>query len=71
MDQLGTRFPVPVEVVPFGWQAAERKLQKLGANTKMRSGADDKPFVTDGGHYIIDCGFNPIQSPDELEQQLN
>jgi ribose 5-phosphate isomerase A len=71
VDQLGTRFAVPVEVVPFGWQAAERKLQKLGAHTLLRPGPDDKPFVTDGGNFIVDCSFSPIAAPLVLEQQLN
>jgi ribose 5-phosphate isomerase A len=71
VDQLGTRFAVPVEVVPFGWQAAQRKLQKLGAHTKLRPGPDDKPFVTDGGNFIVDCSFSPIEAPAALDQELN
>ncbi len=71
VDRLATKFPVPVEVVPFGWQAAERKLQKLGAHTKLRPGPDEKPFVTDGGNFILDCSFSPIEAPAELERQLN
>jgi len=71
VDQLGTRFAVPVEVVPFGWQAAERKLQKLGAHTTLRPGPDDKPFVTDGGNFIVDCSFSPIEAPTALDQELN
>ena len=71
VDQLGTHFAVPVEVVPFGWQAAARKLQKLGAHTSLRPGPDEKPFVTDGGNFILDCSFSPIAAPRELEQELN
>lgn len=71
VDQLGSRFPVPVEVVPFGWQAAERKLQNLGAHTKLRPGPDEKPFVTDGGNFILDCSFSPIPNPEALNQELN
>jgi len=71
VDQLGTRFAVPVEVVPFGWQAAERKLQRLGAHTALRNGPDDKPFVTDGGNFIVDCSFSPIEAPHALDDQLN
>lgn len=71
VDQLGTKFPVPVEVVPFGWQAAERKLQNLGAHTELRPGPDEKPFVTDGGNFIVDCSFSPIAAPAELDQALN
>ena len=71
VDQLGTRFAVPVEVVPFGWQAAQRKLQNLGAHTQLRPGPDEKPFVTDGGNFIVDCSFSPIEAPAALDQELN
>jgi ribose 5-phosphate isomerase A len=71
VDRLGAHFAVPVEVVQFGWQAAERKLQKLGAQTKLRPGADEKPFVTDGGNFIVDCRFSPIEAPAALDQELN
>src|ERR1700722_652728 len=59
VDRLGGHFAVPVEVVQFGWQSAERKLQKLGAQTTLRSGPDEKPFITDGGNFIVDCRFSP------------
>jgi ribose 5-phosphate isomerase A len=71
VDRLGAHFAVPVEVVQFGWQSTERKLQKLGARTKLRPGADEKPFVTDGGNFIVDCTFGPIQVPAALDQELN
>jgi len=71
VDQLGTHFALPVEVVPFGWQAAERRLRDLGSHTKLRPGPDEKPFVTDGGNFIIDCGFSPIPDPTALDQALN
>lgn len=71
VDQLGTRFPVPVEVVPFGWQATQRKMQRLGAHTELRPGPDEKPFVTDGGNFILDCRFSPIPDPAALDQELN
>ena len=71
VDRLGAHFAVPVEVVQFGWQASERKLQKLGASAKLRQGADGKAFVTDGGNFIIDCSFGPIETPAVLDQELN
>jgi ribose 5-phosphate isomerase A len=71
VDRLGAHFAVPVEVVRFGWQATGRKLRKLGAKTTLRSGSDEKPFVTDGGNFIVDCLFGPIQAPAALEQELN
>jgi ribose 5-phosphate isomerase A len=60
-----------VEVVPFGWHVAARRLEALGAKITLRTGADGKTFITDGGHYIVDCGFGPISSPATLEEELN
>src|ERR1700733_3364652 len=71
VDRLGAHFAVPVEVVQFGWQSSERKLQKLGAKTKLRPGPDEKPYVTDGGNFIVDCLFGPIEAPTALDQELN
>jgi ribose 5-phosphate isomerase A len=71
VDRLGAHFAVPVEVVQFGWQACDRRLQKLGPRTTLRPGPDGKPYVTDGGNFILDCLFGPIEAPGALEQQLN
>jgi ribose 5-phosphate isomerase A len=55
--KLGTRAPVPVEVVPFGWTMHLPFFERLGAIPELRRTADGEPFVTDGGHYIVDCRF--------------
>lgn len=62
-------FPLPVEVVPFGWGASVRFLEGLGARASRRqtSGA---PFVTDQGNYIIDCAFGTIDDPAGLAAAL-
>ncbi|MBV9769424.1 MAG: ribose-5-phosphate isomerase RpiA [Bryobacterales bacterium] len=70
VERLGAHFAVPVEVVQFGWQVAERKLQKLGARTTLRIATDGKAFVTDGGNFIIDSSFGPIKEPAELGEEL-
>jgi ribose 5-phosphate isomerase A len=71
VKHLGERGPVPVEVVPFGWQAAARKLTDLGANAVLRKGADGEPFRSDGGHYILDCTFGPIGDTKVLASELD
>ena len=71
VERLGSRFAVPVEVVPFGWTATARRLQALGAQITLRISADSKPFITDGGHYIVDCTFGPIASAAKLDSELN
>jgi ribose 5-phosphate isomerase A len=70
VDRLGC-FPLPVEVVPFGWQVTARRVANLGGNPSLRLGADGKPYVTDGGHYVIDCAFGLIRAPAQLESELN
>jgi len=69
VDRLGERSPVPVETVPFGWQATALALARLGAEPALRQAAD-KPFVTDGGNYIVDCKFAAIADPRRLERQI-
>ena len=62
-------FPLPVEVVPFGWQATLKKLAALGCTPVLRR-IDDRPFITDNGNHIIDCDFVHIESPPELENAI-
>jgi ribose 5-phosphate isomerase A len=71
VDHLGSKSVVPVEVVPFGWQSAAKRLEKLGANPVLRKNAAGEPYVTDGSHYILDCAFGPIPDAEKLDQQLN
>jgi ribose 5-phosphate isomerase A len=70
VDRLGERHPVPVEVTPFGWQATAAAIERLGASLTLRQGAGE-PFVTDGGNFILDCRFGPIEDPARLERRLN
>jgi len=67
---LGSGAPVPVEVVPFGWQSTARALAALGADYTLRLDGNEKPFLTDGSHYILDCRFGPIGDPATLEARL-
>jgi ribose 5-phosphate isomerase A len=64
VDVLGAA-PVPVEVIPFGWQATSRQLQDLGGKPAKRD------FVTDNGNFILDCKFDPIQAPEVLAEALD
>jgi len=71
VERLGVHCAVPVEVVPFGWQATAKKLARLGANPSLRKHPGGEPFITDGGHYILDCAFGAISSPEDLDKQLD
>jgi ribose 5-phosphate isomerase A len=71
VSRLAVGGPVPVEVVPFGWLATARRLEDLGAKPSLRRDAKGETFVSDGGHYILDCAFEPIVSPESLARQLD
>jgi ribose 5-phosphate isomerase A len=70
-EKLGTLASVPVEIVQFGWQVTLKRLGALGANATLRLGADRTPLVTDGGNYIADCAFGPIENPKETAHHLD
>jgi ribose 5-phosphate isomerase A len=69
------KFPLPVEVNPFGWQVAARRIGELGAQVNLREAGgkpsvSDRTFVTDNGGYILDCAFGAIPDPAGLEAKL-
>ncbi len=68
VEHLG-RFPLPVEVNPFGWQVAAVRIEELDAEVSLRGGAGD-PFLTDNHGYVLDCAFGEIRDPAALEARL-
>jgi ribose 5-phosphate isomerase A len=68
-------FPLPIEVVPFGLAATRRHIERAAAELglagpiQLRGGAE--PFVTDGGHYILDCSLGAIADPERLAEALS
>jgi ribose 5-phosphate isomerase A len=68
---LGTRWPVPVEVVPFGWRMQALYLESLGAHVSARQNSDGTFFKTDQGNLILDCKFGPLSQPPQLAAKLN
>lgn len=75
VEVLG-RFPLPLEVVPFGLTATKRLVSKLAEESgcegeiKLRLGVDGRPFVTDNGNHILDCAFGAIDDPEALDDAL-
>lgn len=75
VEVLG-RFPLPIEVVPFGLTATKRLVSKLAEESgcegeiKLRLDAGGKPFVTDNGNHILDCVFGAIDDPEALDDAL-
>ena len=70
VPRLGSKAPLPVEVIPFGWKAHVPFIESLGGKPALRSGKDGKPYLTDEGNYILDCRFDAIRSPAALEAKL-
>lgn len=70
-DHLGTRFALPVEVLPFGWVPEAAYLDSLGASVALRAAPDGEPVVTDQGNWILDAEFGPIEEPSALSDRLD
>ncbi|MGH0004441.1 ribose-5-phosphate isomerase RpiA [Pseudovibrio ascidiaceicola] len=74
VDTLG-KFPLPVEVVPFGLEATRQMMQNsldaegLQGEMILRM-AGEKPLVTDNGNYILDCHLQAIRNPKSLAKRL-
>jgi ribose 5-phosphate isomerase A len=68
VDRLGTRTPLPVEIVTFGWSQTAKRLASLGMapEPRMVDDAPARPWVTDNGGIIVDCATGPIDDPSEL-----
>jgi len=70
VERLGTRLPLPVELVPFGATHTMRALDRLGLHPTLRRDASGQPVVTDGGHWLADCATGPIADPRALAATL-
>ncbi|UWQ06969.1 ribose-5-phosphate isomerase RpiA [Aliiroseovarius crassostreae] len=76
VEQLGA-FPLPLEVVPFGWQTSKNLVEEmlismdvLGQTTTLRMNGD-QPFISDEGNYILDLHLKRIGDPRKLSMVLN
>jgi ribose 5-phosphate isomerase A len=85
VTRLG-KFPLPVEIAPFGWELTRVQLARLGCPMRLRTidkttgkwttgpggqVVDEHTFHTDNGHYILDCSLGSIPDPALLHQQVN
>ena len=71
VEVLGTRSPLPVEVLEMGHRRLHSALADLGCAPALRLGDGDVPFVSDNGNHIYDCRFQRIPRPHELEMEIN
>jgi ribose 5-phosphate isomerase A len=68
--QLGY-FPLPVEVIPYGWKQVRQRIEQLHEIKIQLRENDNYPFITDHGHYILDCYFQQIREPTALNTSLH
>jgi ribose 5-phosphate isomerase A len=70
------RFPLPVEVVPFGLEAIRRAVEAAAAaagcpgSALLRRAKDGHAFVTDNGHWVLDAALQRIPDPKALANRL-
>ena len=69
VERLGTRSPIPVEVVPFAGDSVIYDLTSIGGGPRLRM-SDDEPFVSDNGNHVVDWYIGPLDDPAGLEQDL-
>ena len=69
VSQLG-QFPLPVEVIKMALPIVTRKLIDFGVQPTLRRVAEDSPFLTDEGNYIVDCACGLIEDPQSLAASL-
>lgn len=72
VDTLGSRMPLPIEVIPWGWERIQTLLlSKIGAQkVHPRAGKDGSIYRTDNHNFILDCIFDPIDDAASLAQKI-
>ena len=68
---LGGSFPLPIEVIPFGWGSTAREIQRLTKSPVVLRERNGAPFKTEAGNLIVDVHLVRIEQPAHLEMALN
>jgi ribose 5-phosphate isomerase A len=72
VDKIGTNFPIPIEVMPFAWQARKKSIEALGGVGDLRpNAAKDGLSITSYGSLVLDMRFPPELDEVALNQLLN
>lgn len=69
VERIGEEFPLPVEVVRFGWRDTRRRLGSLLPGSERRT-VGDEPYQTDEGHYLLDAPIPADADLVELDRSL-
>ena len=68
---LGGSFPLPIEVIPFGWGSTARAIESLTNSRVILRECNGIPFKTEAENLIVDVHIDRISQPGELETALN
>lgn len=69
---MGTKFALPVEIVPEAYISVKKALEKLGANVVLREGVRKcGPVITDNGNQIVDCLWQNPVDPKKMEDLID
>jgi ribose 5-phosphate isomerase A len=64
------KFPLPVEVLQFGWELTAKKIESVYDVKAVLREREGKVFVSNNGNYILDCHFGQIADAEQLHYQL-
>jgi ribose 5-phosphate isomerase A len=67
---LGGSFPLPIEVIPFGWGCTAREIEAITKSRVVLRTRNGTPFTTESGNLIVDVHLDRIDRPHELETAL-
>lgn len=68
---LGGSFPLPIEVIPFGWGSTAREIERVTKSRVVLRERHGTPFRTEAGNLIVDVHIPRVDQPGELESALN
>ncbi|MFQ5503590.1 MAG: ribose-5-phosphate isomerase RpiA [Planctomycetota bacterium] len=71
VDRLGIGFLLPVEVLPYAVPYVQDAVKEFGCQPFLRADASGDTFITDNGNHIIDCRFDGIDDPGDMEIRIN
>jgi ribose 5-phosphate isomerase A len=69
VEKLGSKSPIPIEVVPFSVDTVRSQLLRWGGEARTRE-KDGRRFVSDNGNLIVDWQHGIVAQPQILEKQL-
>ena len=72
VSRIGENYPIPIEVMPFAWQAAKRSIEAIGGSGDLRPNtAEDGLSITSYGSLVLDMRFEAGMDGHQLNALLN